>query len=209
MGKDLADVNTLWPKPHDLSNCRDAVFCSIDVLLGPWVSCLNYSNQQGDGLWTKQTAKDIIQLTQDNQLRQHLHPQSRLVPGLTCTERAVVLSSILSHDTNTIGGSLPNLRARVAKWLHHRSQEVLSVFKRQGAAVLHNIVKDAETPLSVSPWPAGTLQTRLVSYCKPQYVTCIKIQQLLHYSQNLKLNLVKIENIYIMWLMWKKQSTYY
>lgn len=50
MRKDLVDVDTLGPKPHDLSNGRDAVFCGVDVLLGARVGSLNDSDQQGDGL---------------------------------------------------------------------------------------------------------------------------------------------------------------
>lgn len=34
MGKNLIDIDALWPKPHDLSNSRDAVFCGIDILFG-------------------------------------------------------------------------------------------------------------------------------------------------------------------------------
>lgn len=55
VGKDLVDVYTLWPEPHDLSHSRDAVLCSVDVLLDARVSGLDDSDQQGDGLWTRET----------------------------------------------------------------------------------------------------------------------------------------------------------
>lgn len=50
VGKDLIDIDALWPEPHDFSNSRDAVFCGIDVLLGARVCCLDDSDQQGNGL---------------------------------------------------------------------------------------------------------------------------------------------------------------
>lgn len=83
----------------------------------------------------------------------------------TCTEWAIVLSSILSHNTNTVGGGLPNLGARVTQWLQHRPQEILCIFERWGATVLHHIIKNAQTPLSVCPRPVGTLEQMQTSYC--------------------------------------------
>lgn len=34
VGQDLADVNALWPEPHDLPHGRDAVLCGVYVLFG-------------------------------------------------------------------------------------------------------------------------------------------------------------------------------
>lgn len=59
MGKDLADVYALRPEPHNLPHSRDAVLRGVDVLLGARVGCLDDSDQQGDGLWTEETDRDI------------------------------------------------------------------------------------------------------------------------------------------------------
>lgn len=55
MGKDLVDIYTLWPEPHDFSHGGDAVLCGVDVLLGAGIGCLDNSEQQGDGIWTRET----------------------------------------------------------------------------------------------------------------------------------------------------------
>ena len=76
----------------------------------------------------------------------------------TCAEWPVVLPAILGHDPNAIGCCLPHLRTGIAQGLEHGSQEVLCVFEGGGTAVLHHVVKDAQTPLSVCPRSAGTLE---------------------------------------------------
>lgn len=78
-------------------------------------------------------------------------------PVPTCAERAVVLASILSHDANAVGGRLPDFGTGIAQGLQHALDKVLRVPERGGAAVLHDVVENAQTPLSVSPRPVGTL----------------------------------------------------
>lgn len=78
----------------------------------------------------------------------------------TCAERAVVLSSVLSHHADAVGGRLPHLGAGVAQRLQHPLDKVLGVLEGGRAAVLHDVVENAQTPLSVGPRPVGTLEPR-------------------------------------------------
>lgn len=81
----------------------------------------------------------------------------------TCAERAVVLSSVLSHHADAVGGRLPDLGAGVAQGLQHPLDKVLGVLEGGRAAVLHYVVENAQTPLSVGPRPVGTLKPGWVS----------------------------------------------
>lgn len=81
----------------------------------------------------------------------------------TCAEGAVVLSAVLSHNADTIGSGLSDLGARVTQGLQHPLDKVLGILEGRWAAVLYDVVEDAQTPLSVGPWPAGTLHTCSVS----------------------------------------------
>lgn len=58
--KDLVDVYALRPEPRDLPHRRDAVLRGVDVLLGARVCRLDDSEQQGDGLWTGETDRQLV-----------------------------------------------------------------------------------------------------------------------------------------------------
>lgn len=55
VGEDLADVDALWPEPHDLPHGGDAVLCGVYVLFGARVAGLDDADQHGDGLWRWET----------------------------------------------------------------------------------------------------------------------------------------------------------
>lgn len=84
-------------------------------------------------------------------------------PVRTCAERAVVLSPELSHDADSVGGRLPDLGTLIAQGLQHPLDKVLCVLERGRAAVLYDVVEDAQAPLPVSPRPVGTLKPSGVS----------------------------------------------
>lgn len=163
MLKDLVDVYALRPEPRDLPHRRDAVLRGVDVLLGTRVCRLDDSEQQRDGLWTGERDRQTDSwLTSGNKPVDGVATSGGRCWNPTCAKRAVVLSSILGHDADTIGGRLPDLGTRVAQRLQHGLQEVLGVLEGGGAAVLHHVVKDAQTPLSVSPRPVGKLNASRV-----------------------------------------------
>lgn len=78
----------------------------------------------------------------------------------TCAEWAVALASVLSHDADAVGGRLPDFGTGIAQGLQHALDKVLGVHERGRAAVLHDVVENAQTPLSVGPWPVGTLKPK-------------------------------------------------
>lgn len=112
VGEDLVDVYALWSEPYDLSDGGDAVLCGVDVLLGARVGHLDDSDQHGDGLCAEEPDK-VIRCQLKKKAPMTTSPLK--TPGRTCAERAVALSSILSHDADAVGGRLPNLGARVAQ----------------------------------------------------------------------------------------------
>ncbi len=75
----------------------------------------------------------------------------------TCERRPVAVSSKLSHDSDAVRSRLPHLRAGVTQRLHQGPQEELGVFEGRRAAVLHDVIEYAQTPLSVRPGSVRTL----------------------------------------------------
>lgn len=88
----------------------------------------------------------------------YLFRQIKANPLPTSTERPVILSTKLSHNTDPIGGCLSDLRTVVADVLQHGPKEVLCILKGCRAAMLNYIIKDAQAPLLICPRPVWTLQ---------------------------------------------------
>lgn len=84
--------------------------------------------------------------------------ESRQPQVRTRAEGPVAVPAELCHHSHSVGSRLPNLRAAVTHRLQHGPQEVLGVLEGGGAAVLHDIVKDAQPPLPVWPRPMRTLR---------------------------------------------------
>lgn len=106
VGQDLADVDALWPEPHDLPHGRDAVLCGVYVLFGARVASLDDADQHGDGLWRRETKSTKLHTAAHE-------PQWRVAPIPTCAVLAVAFASELSHNANAVSGRLPNLRSQV------------------------------------------------------------------------------------------------
>lgn len=97
------------------------------------------------------------------------HTFKQFYPGdiCTCAKRTIAVPTKLCHNSNTIGSCLPNLRAVVTYRLEHRPQEVFGVLEWGGAAVLYNVIKNAQPPLPVWPWPVRTLQQKQETFKPP------------------------------------------